>query len=191
MALQARAIQSGIQAADMLFNGDTATFNAVYSEHSRRIAAANQKNTAEKNIAAIKGEKILTDAGIQIKQDQAAAMAKVNAAVSGSSGQSTKDVVYQTEANESFALARNRANTEQNIESELAKINTAQAALLAVEDSSKKSFIGGIADIAGSIDAQDIKNFEAFMSGEEDASTAELGTGNHPDDYKNLQNWGG
>lgn len=113
--------------------GTKAAFNAAYAAQSNRIAAVARKNAAERNIAAIKQDKILTNIAIQNRQDEAEAFARVNAAASGVQGQSVRDVIYETEKNEAHAIASAKKQSEQLVENELARINNAQAALLSVE----------------------------------------------------------
>lgn len=142
--------------------GTKAAFNAAYAAQSSRLAAAARKNAAEKNIAAIKQDKILTNLAIQNRQDEAEAFARVNAAAAGIQGQSVKDVIYETEKNESFAIASNRKRSEQLVENELAKINNAQAALLSVE-AVDISTTGELMRAFSSLELKDFKTSEALQ----------------------------
>jgi len=158
MAIYAAAVSSGMGAAQELLTGSsaqsTAAFNAAYDAQARRLAAASLKNTAEKNISAIKQDKILTNSAIQMKQNAAEAMIKVNAATSGVEGGSVDDTIYSTEANESFAINRNKRQADQAIEGQLAKVNSAQASLLSVRDE-KISATGNLLKAATSLDSGD------------------------------------
>ena len=167
MALYAQAVQSGMGAAQLLATGENAqtkaAYNAAYAAKAAEYAAAGRKNAAEKNIAAIKQDKILTNVSIQMKQDQAEAFAKVNAAASGSSGQSVDDVIYGTERNEAHAIASANKKASQGIESELARINNAQASLLSIEQPTV-STTGELMKAFSSVDINDIRTGAALLS---------------------------
>jgi len=195
MSIYAQAVQSGLSAAQLAFTGDnaatTAAYNQSFAEQSQRLAAAASKNTAEKNIAAIKQDTILTNVQLQMNQDQAEAFAKVNAAASGVKGQSVDDVVYQSETNEVYAVARNKRQSSQRIDSELARVNSAQSNLMSVTNSSP-SVMGDLLSAFSSLERSDFKISESSNSSDtQDESAGELGTGNNAADYNNLANWGG
>jgi len=165
MSIYAQAVQSGLSAAQLAATGENAqtkaAWNESYAAQSKRLAALDRKQTAEKNIAAIKQDKILSDTSIQMQQDQAEAFAKVNAAAAGMQGQSAEDVVYQTEANEVYAMSRNKRQASQRIESELARVNSAQAAYLGVTETSP-NVMGELLQAFSSFERNDFKISEAM-----------------------------
>lgn len=179
MSIYAQAVQSGLSAAQLAFTGENAqtkaAYNQSFAEQAARLAAAERKHTAEKNISAIKQDKILSNTQIQMSQDQAEAFAKVNAAAAGVQGQSVEDVVYQTEANETYAMSRNKRQADQRIESELARVNSAQASLLSVTDSSP-NVMGDLLNAFSSFERKDFKISEALNSKESTASSDPLST---------------
>ena len=166
MSLYAQAVQSGMEAAHSLF-GDSATekaaFNQGYKSQADKIAAANAKNVAEKNIAAAKQDTMLSNVHIQMNQDKAEAMARVNAAASGSEGSSVQDVIYDTEKNEAFAVLRTKRKESQRIESQVARVNNAQSALLSVREH-EQSLTGDLLGAFSSLEEKDIDAMEAFFN---------------------------
>ena len=111
-----------------------AAYGTYYRAATNMLNAANSKVAAEANIAAITQDKINTDTVIEMNQDRAEAMAKLSAAVNGTSGGSVAATIQQTEFNSSVAQSNNRKTAQQNIENQLAGIYQAQSTLLAVDN---------------------------------------------------------
>ena len=132
-------MQAMVGVIDLLAGGSRdAAYDAAYGQHYRAFAgmhnAARQAAAAGANIAAIRQDTINTDTVIKMKQDQAEAMAKVAAAVSGVEGQSVNDVIYQTEVNSSVAQRNAQIAAEQNIENQLSTIYTSKSTMLALDN---------------------------------------------------------
>jgi hypothetical protein len=136
--LEQMAVQKGMSAAQIMLMGDNAgtkaAYNAAYQVAAQRSAIQEAKHTAALNISAVKQDKVLSDASIQLNQDQAAAMALVQAAAAGVEGGSVEDTIYETERTEAMALAANRKKAEQQEEQYLATIGSQTSALLTIED---------------------------------------------------------
>ncbi len=116
-----------------------AAYGKFYSAHAGMFNAANQRVAAEANIAAITQEKIHTNMIISMKQDQAEANAKVMAAVSGTDGQSVKDVIYQTETNSNVAKQNVNRQTTQQIDQQLSAVYNSTSSMLSLDNPSVSS----------------------------------------------------
>lgn len=99
---------------------------ATYNQKMQRWAQATQAREAmhseQLNIANIKAQRILSDMEIEANQRKAEAQAKVQAAAAGVSGGAVQQVVYTTEANESFRKADLAASVGGMIEQSLENI---------------------------------------------------------------------
>lgn len=130
-----------------------AAYGKYYSAFAGMYNAANQRVAAEANIAAITQEKIHTNTVISMKQDQAEAKARVMAAVSGTEGQSVKDVIYQTELNSSVAQSNVARQTDQQIEQQLTAVYNSTSTMLSLDNVSVdtpsifQSMVGGVATV--------------------------------------------
>lgn len=108
-----------------------AAFGPYYTAFANMHNAANAKVAAEANIAAIKQNKINTDIVVNANQERAEAEARLMAAVSGTSGRSVDDVIYQTEVNSTVAKANTKKAMEQSIEDQLSQVYASQSTMLA------------------------------------------------------------
>ena len=132
--------QSAIMGSIDVLTGASAeaAYNAAYGTYSKAYgamhAAANAKVAAEQNIYAAKQSQINSDKAVQMKQDQAEAMAEVSAAASGTEGLSVTQGINQTKTNAAFAEDMNRRKFEQEEETALAQVYGAQTTLLASDD---------------------------------------------------------
>lgn len=108
---------------------------AYYKAKMQRAAAASnaarQLDTAQRNVASLENQKVLSNLDIQAKQRQAEAMAKVSAAVSGTEGSTVEQTITQTETNEVLARANVYDQIEQSLAEQLAIIETASGTLTA------------------------------------------------------------
>lgn len=146
--------------ADMLSGASAdAAYDAAYGKFYSSFAgmhnAANQRSAAEANIAAITQAKIHTNTVISMKQDQAEAKAKVMAAVSGTEGQSVRDVIYQTETNSSVAKSNVANQTSQQIDQQLTAIYNSTSTMLSLDNvdvsspNILQSALSGVATVMG------------------------------------------
>ena len=111
-----------------------AAYGTYYSSFVGMHNAANQRVAAEANIAAITQEKIHTNKIISMKRDQAAANAKVMAAVSGTEGQSVRDVAYQIDTNSSAAKSNVARQTNQQIDQQLTAVYNSTSTMLSLDN---------------------------------------------------------
>ena len=174
MSIYAQAVMSGMSTLEALATGGNAqtraaydvAYNETYSAVAKRHAAGRAKVAAEANISSIRQDKILTDTTIQMRQDEAEAVTRVAAAVSGSTGGSVDQVIYETHKNESQRLAENRRSAEQAIEGEKAKIHSSQSALLSVSDPGypEVSYVGDLMSAFSSFELGDLEIGEALAN---------------------------
>lgn len=165
--MYAQAAMSGMSALQLMATGENAQTKAAYNE-AYAIAAQKSnireaKHTAELNIAAIKQDKITSNTQIRMAQDQAEAMALVNAAAAGVEGGSVEDVLYETEKNEAFALNSANRKAEQATESQLAQIGSQASSLLAIQEP-EISYVGELMSAFSSFELGDLEIGEALSS---------------------------
>jgi hypothetical protein len=128
------AVQAGTQAAIELAtdHGNTAATAAAFSrEYAKRTTnynAMNARVAAEKNIAAVRKDKLLMDTHIQLKQNTVEAQIRANAAWVGAEGQSADAVIYDSEANAARRLADNAKKASGETEGYLSNIQSAALA---------------------------------------------------------------
>lgn len=163
MSLYAQAMQSGVQAITTAFEGGKAAEAFYTNKYLREDAISRNKVNAERNITAIKQDTIRSNTQIQMKQDQAEAMAKVSAAAAGVTGGSVSDVLYTTEVNEVNAMAANEKRAENSIASEMESIYASSNAMFAEDTVQQESLgskaLGNTLQAVGSLDEQDFENF--------------------------------
>lgn len=156
----------GVQAIGSFFGEDTASYNAAYAAAARRTAIAEAKHTAELNISAIQQDKITSNSNISMKQMQAEAATKVNAATAGVEGGSVNSVLYDTERNKAFALNAMNAQAEQAQNQQVAQIGSQQSALLSVtepQSSLANDITGNLMDAFSSFEMKDLDIAEALL----------------------------
>lgn len=125
------AVQQGVQLATELAtnHANSAATAAVFArEYNRRktnYAAMDARVAAERNITAIRKDKILTNANIQLQQNLAEAQIRANAAWVGAEGGSVEATVYDTEANESRRMADAAKKAQAETEGQLTQIRSA------------------------------------------------------------------
>ena len=129
MSMYASMAAQGISAIHVATGGDNAgtiaAFNESYGRASAKYAQLDKINAAESNISAIQQDKILTNTQIKMSQEQAEAMAKVNAAAAGVSGGSVDAVMQGFAGNAAMARQRAEAKAAQLTEQQKAGINSA------------------------------------------------------------------
>jgi hypothetical protein len=155
MNLFAQTAQTGIQTLHLLGGGDNAgtvqAYNQAYGLQSARFAALNRINTAEGNIAAINQDRVLTNVAIEMNQQQAEAMAQVNAAAAGVSGGSIDTVMQGIAGNAAMARQRAKAEANQLTEQQLSGINNAFMDLKSIPDTPESDPL--MAGLSAGIDA--------------------------------------
>ena len=153
--IYAQTAQTGIQTIHLLGGGDTAATVAAYNEayglQSARFAALDRINTAESNISAINQDRVLTNTKIEMNQQQAEAMAQVNAAAAGVSGGSVDTVMHGIAGNAALARQRAEAEADQLTEQQLAGINNAFMDLKSIPDTPESDPL--MAGISAGVDA--------------------------------------
>lgn len=171
-----QAAVSGMGALEIATTGSNArtraAYDAQYQASTQKLNLQKSIGVAQKNIAAINQDKIISNTQIQMKQDQAEASAKVSAAFAGVEGSSVDAVIQDTRKNEAHRVAALNKQAEQNKQNYLAQIGTSQSALLAVEEP-EINYVGELLNIAGNINHQDVKNFgNTYFGGGEDSNEA-------------------
>jgi hypothetical protein len=167
MSLYMQAVQSGMSAAQLALTGDNAetkaAYNASYAATQQRLNMANAKVNAESQIAGAKQDKVLAVTDIKMKQAHAEANAKVAAAVAGVEGGSVDDVVYETEKNEAHRIADANKREDQEIESLLGKVYSAQSGLLHVNEP-EISYAGELLQAFSSFELEDFQRSETLST---------------------------
>lgn len=162
MSIYAQAMVSGVNALQVAFTGANAqtraAFTAQYQAETAKRNAMEMKSAAQKNIGAVRQDKILSNLSIRLEQGQAEALVKMNAAAAGVEGQSVADARYETVKNAAFATSKVDRLSRQQIEEQLSKIGSAQSALLSVEEP-KISLWGAYLDAAASVSKEDIQGW--------------------------------
>ena len=172
MSLYMETAQTGMGVAQLLLTGENAKtkkmYNKAYKAMSDRRNAANRMHTAQLNISSIQQDKVTSNTQVRMMQDEAEAAAKVSAAAAGVSGQSYRDVLYDTERSEAFAISSNEKEAANRSESMLARVGNAKSTLLTV-DEPEVSLIGDLFSSLSSVTGEDLKTGkvvdENIMSG--------------------------
>jgi len=136
--IYAMMVQDGMSTLELMLTGSNAktrqAYSAAYANEAQRIAGRNRIDAAQKNLAAIQQDKILTNKSIQLQNTQAQAMTKLSAAVAGVTGNSVQDVSQQHNTNTAFAMAANDKQAKQLSDQFLAQINGTRMQLNGVQD---------------------------------------------------------
>lgn len=175
MAGYGLAVQQGVQLATVAFGGDTpqtiAAYNATYNTHMQRYQQMDRRVAAERNIASIEKDKILTNATIQLEQNATEANIRANAAWIGAEGGSVEAVVYDTEA----AQARRQADADKEArnrtEGQLNEVGSASSALSAVQEPQQASLLGSVLGAFSQFDANDLETLGTQLRGKPDTPT--------------------
>lgn len=116
--------QAAMMGVSMALDSETAETRAVYNETFRRsierYKAAQVADAAMANIARIKSDKLMSNVGIQMMQQQAEAQIKLNAAVAGVEGGSVDDALVNAGRN----AARRGASISRGSEMEIENLAT-------------------------------------------------------------------
>lgn len=157
MSIYAQVISTGVQAlAGMADPEGTAAYADAYNNAAQRFRLASAKNTAEKNISAVRQDKILTNTKIQLQATQAEAIQKVQNAVSGRTGASVNDVSGEIQKTANQMIQANSKEAKQKEESLLAAVNESQASLLSVRDR-EDTFAAGMMEVFSAFEFSDLK----------------------------------
>lgn len=164
MSIYAHAMQVGVQALATYADLEgSAAYADAYNKTSARLRSASAKNAAEKNISAVRQDKILTNTKIKLQATQAAAMQKVQNAFAGNEGQSADTVIGEIDKTASQMQQANEKQSRQQEESLLASVNNSQGALLSIRDS-KESFASGLLNMFSAFEFSDLKLTNDLMA---------------------------
>lgn len=169
MSIYMMAAQQGISSLELMATGENAQTRAAYNEAynvaAKKAAIREARHTAQLNISAIEQDKITSNTRVRMAQDQAKAMAIVNAAAVGIEGGSFEDMIYETEKNEAFALSSMSKKAEQAQEGQLAAIGSQTSNLLSIQEP-EISYTGELLAAFSSFELGDLEISEAISSGE-------------------------
>lgn len=158
--LYSMVIQEGMSSLEIAVTGSNAAtraaYDGAYSNQARRIAGRNRAYAAQRNLATIQQDKILTNNQIQIQNTHQQAMTKLSAAVAGVTGSSVDNVKQQVNTNTVFAKQANERKAEQLSDQFLAEIQGSTASTLGIQDK-KISNIGEVMKVMGNISLDDYK----------------------------------
>lgn len=157
MSVYAYAIQSGVESLAKFANLEgTAEYATAYNNAAKRFRMASAKSAAEKNISAVRQDKILTNTKIQLQASQAEALQRVQNAAGDREGQSADTVIGEVHKTAAQMAQANEKSSRQQEESLLAQINESQTSLLSVRDP-KNSFASGMIEAFSSLEFSDLK----------------------------------
>jgi hypothetical protein len=172
------AVQSGIQFASGLAGVESAEtvarYNSEFQSYSSKLAASRVRTNASRNINAVNQDRILSNVKVAQQQDEAEAAIRVQAAASGVNGGSVEAALYQTEANESFAIAGNKRKAEQSKETLRTEVFNATMNMQSNIQHREPSIVGNLLNAASKIDVNDLQIGEALASAPTDVGTARI-----------------
>jgi hypothetical protein len=155
--MYASAVQTGLSTIANYANvRGSPEFANAYNNAAARFRSASAKNTAERNISAVRQDKILSNTKIKLQATQAEAMQRVQNAMAGREGGSVNDTLSEIGKSESQMIQSTEKVARQQEESLLASVNAAQGALLSVRDE-KISMLGSALDMFSGFEFSDIK----------------------------------
>lgn len=157
MSLYASAVQSGINSLGTLVDAEgSGAWSSAYNATASRLRSASAKNAAERNISAVRQDKILTNTKIQLQATQAEALQRVQNAMVGREGGSVDDTMSEIGKTEAQMIQSTEKVARQQEESLLASVNSAQGALLSVQDE-EFSLLGSTLETLSAFEFSDIK----------------------------------
>jgi hypothetical protein len=157
MSIYAQAVSTGVQAlATALDPEGSAAYANAYNTAAARFKASSAKNVAERNISAVRQDKVLTNTKIQLQATQAEAMQRVQNAVAGREGGSVNDVSGEIQKTASQLTQANNKETRQKEESLLAEVNNSHSSLLSIRDQ-EQSFASGMLEAFSAFEFSDLK----------------------------------
>ena len=138
------AMQQGMNLAVQMSQGTdspagVAAYNAEYNTRMQRYALQDAKIAAERNITAVRKDKILTDSNIQLQQNTVESQIRANAAWVGATGGSVESVVYDTESAEARRMADNAQAAKSATEGQLTQIRSASLSISALQETKTPS----------------------------------------------------
>jgi uncharacterized membrane protein YheB (UPF0754 family) len=155
--MYAMAIQQGMSALAAAADPEgTPEFANAYNMAAARFRSASAKNTAERNISAVRQDKILTNTKIQLQATQAEAAQKVQNAVLGRVGDSADTVKDNIQKTASQMTQANEKESRQREERLLAEVNNSQSSMLSQRDQSQ-SFASGLLQTFSAFEFSDLK----------------------------------
>lgn len=170
MSIYAMAAQQGTTTAVGILTGTDspatiAAYNASYQAKAKQFAMLDARHAAELNLSSVKADKILTDRNIQLKQNQAEAAARSQAAWAGVGGQTLDDIVFETQSSEARQLARSAKQSAARTEGVLHDVNSATAGFMAIQTPPEPDALAALLTAFSSTTLDDLKDGKAFMTG--------------------------
>lgn len=164
------AVQQGTQIAMNMALGSesqasVAAFNAEYNTRMRKYALQDARVAAERNITAIRKDKLLTDANIQLQQNTVEAQIRANAAWVGAEGGSVEAVVYDTEANEVRRMADNAQKAKNATAGQLTQVRSASLSIGAIQETPAPSLGANLLNAFSKFSVDDIRDMGAMVRG--------------------------
>lgn len=163
MSIYNAAVTEGIGALQVMFTGRNAqtdaAYNAAYAVEAKRRSTASQRDALQGSLALVHQEKILSNQNIRLSQARAEAAIKVQAAVSGVSGQSIGDLVYNTKKNAAFANNSTLKERERMIDNLAAEIGNTTNSLYSIQDVAEPSTWGALLGVASQISYEDVESW--------------------------------
>lgn len=158
MSIYAQAVTSGVTfIGDLMSSGEgSAAYASGYNTMANKLRAASAKNVAERNISAVRQDKVLTNTKIQMQATQAEAMQRVQNAMIGRTGGSVTDVSTDIAKTAAQMTQSNEKATRQQEESLLASVNQSQGALLSAREE-KVSMAGELMKAFSAFEFSDLK----------------------------------
>ena len=157
------AVQQGISSAQLALTGSNAVtkaaYNRAYSAQAQRISARERRNAAERNISAIKSDKLMSNMNLQLNLNQAQAAARLNAVFAGVEGQSVDDVIFETETAAERRKAQLERQTENAIDGQLNDVNSSYLDQVGVTEQ-KTDPVAMLLRNLSAIDREDVKIME-------------------------------
>lgn len=168
MSIYAQAVSSGMSSLELMTTGENAAtieaYNKEYTKAAQRASILSARQTVQQNIAAIRQDQITSNTMIQMRQNQAEAWAKVNAATAGVEGGSVDDVIYETEKNEAFALQSAQVKSDQQVANQLSVIGSQTSQVQSIQPDND-STLGAILEGLSYFEQSDLDIAEAFSNG--------------------------
>ncbi len=133
------AVQQGTALAINMATGTksaagVAAYNAEYNNRMKRYALQDSRVAAERNITAVRKDKLLQDTHIQLKQNTVEAQIRANAAWVGAEGGSVEAVVYDTESSAARRMADNAQSAKNATAGQLTQVRSASLSIDALQE---------------------------------------------------------
>lgn len=165
--LYGAAVQEGVSSLELMFTGSNAktraAYDAAYANEASRIQLRARQRAAQRNLAAVQQDKILTNKAIQVQNTQAQAMAKLSAAVAGVTGNSVDDVSQQIDVRTIGQISQNEKQAKQMSDQFLAQVQGSYAQLLGVQDKKINVLADTIGAVVGNLTLDDTRGMASNL----------------------------